>query len=94
MQRDRRASPRHPVHGFAKVRIQSGVLPRDCRITDLSDGGARLYSEAPLPDRFTLLLGAHMEHARDCQVVWRLGYELGVSFTDAPAAGFARRLAS
>jgi hypothetical protein len=69
------------------------VLPREVRLTDISDGGARLYIEAAVPDHFTLLLGSQLEHARECRVAWRLGNELGVEFTDSKAGGFAKRVA-
>ena len=52
-------------------------------ITDISDGGARLYSETDMPQKFTLQVSSDGGDAlRDCRVVWRLGRELGVEFTD------------
>ncbi len=58
-------------------------MPRTCLVTDISDGGARLYCESDMPATFTLSVardGGHMRRA--CRVVWRLGGELGVEFTD------------
>jgi len=52
-------------------------------ITDISEAGARLFSEADLPQRFTLSVSGDAGYARrDCRVVWRLGGEFGVEFTD------------
>jgi hypothetical protein len=52
-------------------------------VTDISDGGARLYAETDLPSVFVLEIereGIRMR--RDCEVVWRLGGECGVKFVD------------
>jgi hypothetical protein len=52
-------------------------------ITDISDGGARLYTEADMPPTFTLAVSADGgDTRRECRVVWRLGGEYGVAFTD------------
>ena len=88
---DRRRSERHPVRGPAQLMF--GSLPRDCWITDISDGGVRLHAEGvEVPDDFTLLFGNRRER-RECHVVWRLGHEIGAEFTDAANDGFARSVA-
>ena len=52
-------------------------------ITDISDGGARLYSETEMPQKFTLSVSGEGAHTRrECRVVWRLGGEFGVEFID------------
>lgn len=52
-------------------------------ITDISERGARLYSEVDMPETFTLSMTGEGEHMRrECRVVWRLGGELGVEFID------------
>ena len=52
-------------------------------VTDISEGGARLYSETAMPDTFTLAIsGEGKAVRRDCRVVWRLGGECGVEFVD------------
>jgi hypothetical protein len=87
---DRRRSERHLVRGPAQLLF--GSLPRDCWISDISDGGVRLHAEGvEVPDQFTLLLAGRRER-RECRVAWRLGHEIGAEFTDAEA-GFARRVA-
>lgn len=67
-----------------------GALPRDCLVTDISERGARLYSEQDMPEEFTLALsGEGFDMRQDCRVVWRLGAELGVEFI-GPRNGRAR----
>jgi len=52
-------------------------------VTDISDAGARLYSEIEMPPTFTLsVFGDGVQVRRECRVVWRLGGELGVEFID------------
>ncbi len=42
---------------MAKVQVAAGTLPRDCLITDISEGGVRLHVEGfEVPDDFVLLL--------------------------------------
>lgn len=60
-----------------------GALPRTCMITDISDSGARLYTEADMPESFTLTVSTEGgDTRRACRIVWRLGGEVGVAFTD------------
>lgn len=69
-----------------------GALPRDCLVTDVSDGGARLHVEGcEVPQRFILWLTPN--DRRECQMAWRLGHEIGVQFVDAHQAGFGTRIA-
>jgi PilZ domain len=87
MVKDKRKSSRRAVSLRVKIEIADGALVRDCLVTDISTGGVRLYVEGlEVPDTFVLLLGEPdgSIRPRACQVVWRLGYELGVKFTDTP----------
>jgi hypothetical protein len=80
---ERRKMPRRIINRVAQFHCDDGSLPRSCMITDISDSGARLYSDVEMPDRFTLALsGEGVNTRRDCRVVWRLGGELGVEFSD------------
>ena len=89
---DRRRSQRHSVQGMAKILLGAGSLPRDCWVSDISDGGARLHAEdVTVPDQFLLMLPNVSR--RQCRVVWRLGHEIGVEFVDRFAQGFARQAA-
>jgi hypothetical protein len=55
-------------------------LPRDCTITDLSDGGAKVVAEyLEIPPNFTIIFSTG---ARECRLAWRIGCEFGVEFVD------------
>ena len=80
---ERRSSRRRMINRVAKIQFGSGTLPRDCLITDISDGGVRLHAEGfDIPDEFTLLLSGDDigPKERSYRVVWRLGYEIGAKF--------------
>ena len=80
---ERRRSRRRQLNRVAKIQFGTGALPRDCLITDISDGGVRLHVEGfDVPDDFILLLSGDDIGAKEriYQVVWRLGYEIGAKF--------------
>lgn len=84
---DRRRSERQAISRHAKLQLAGGSLPRDCVVSDISVGGVRLHVEGvDVPDRFVLLVadGTGSARPRDCKVVWRLGFEVGAEFLDAP----------
>jgi hypothetical protein len=93
MVRDRRRSERLVMRGGGKIQFGIGALPRDCRISDVSDGGARLHVEGfEVPQQFILWLSPN--ESRECKVAWRLGHEVGAQFIDAHQSGFGRRTAA
>jgi ribosomal protein L39E len=65
----------------ALINIQ-GQRSIECRLLDISQGGAKLSAAMPsaIPDRFDLAF-AESAQARSCRVVWRRGKLLGVRFT-------------
>ena len=74
---------RRVINRVAQFSGDDGSLPRSCMITDISEGGARLYCETDIPQKFTLQVSIDDGDARrDCRVVWQLGREFGVEFTD------------
>jgi hypothetical protein len=80
---ERRRAPRRHNNPVAKIQFGSGTLPRDCLITDISDGGVRLHVEGfDVPDDFVLLLTGDDIGAKEriYRVVWRLDYEIGAKF--------------
>jgi hypothetical protein len=80
---ERRRSQRRALSRTAKVQFSNGALPRDCLITDISDGGVRLHVEGfEVPDEFVLLLSGDGVGGKErvYKVVWRLGYEVGAKF--------------
>src|SRR4051812_16198001 len=86
---ERRRTPRRTVRRTDHIRI-AGSPPRDCLVTDISDGGVRLFAAGfEVPDRFGLLLLDFEGRTtlRDCQVVWRHEFNLGAKFIDAMAEG-------
>jgi hypothetical protein len=87
---DRRRSRRRFLNRMAKIQVANGTLPRDCLITDISDGGIRLHVEGfDVPNEFVLLLSGEGLDAteRAYRVVWRLGYEIGAEFAGAIRRG-------
>jgi len=91
---ERRRTERQAVRGLAKILSGTGSLPRDCWISDISDGGVRLHSERmDVPDQFTLILPGVNGARRECRVAWRLGHELGAEFIDGVTPGFASEVA-
>ena len=78
---ERRRHTRHAIKRIAKIATDSGALPRDCTITDISESGARLFTEAfDIPNSFHLLISGETQVRQACRVVWRLGGEVGVTF--------------
>jgi hypothetical protein len=80
---ERRRSHRDTLHRVAKIQFSNGALPRDCLITDISDGGVRLHAEGfDVPDDFVLLLSGDGVRGKErmYKVVWRLGHEVGAKF--------------
>jgi len=83
---DRRRSRRRLLNRTGKIRVAAGTIPRDCLITDISDGGVRLHVEGfEVPNDFVLMLSGDGLGAdeRAYRVVWRLGYEIGAEFVGA-----------
>ena len=53
----------------------------ECVILNMSHGGAALqvpYTEKRIPNRFRLNIG--LGHDVDCEIRWRLGDKVGVTF--------------
>jgi hypothetical protein len=83
MWKERRRSERRPGNGLVQVLNSTGGPARECRLTDISEGGVRLYAEnLALTDEFTLYLPSGENRCRRCRVIWRLGHEIGAAFAD------------
>jgi hypothetical protein len=79
---------------LAKIHARLGSLARECLVTDVSDGGVRLFSERmELPSEFVIQFADAEQSKRECRVVWRLGPEVGAEFIDAKLTGFGKRVA-
>ena len=78
---NRRRSDRNLCRRVAKIQCGNGSLPRDCTITDVSDGGVKVIAEfLEIPSHFTLIF--ERDHARQCRLAWRIGCEFGAEFID------------
>ena len=84
---DRRKSPRRAVSQMVKLQLESGD-PSDypaVLVTDLSDGGARLFAQnVEVPKAFTLVF-TESGRRRECRMVWQIGPEVGIEFVDKAA---------
>ena len=78
---NRRRSERHACKRLAKIQFGTGSLPRDCTITDVSDGGVKVVAEyLDIPPEFTIILSTGLP--RQCRLAWRIGCEFGAQFID------------
>jgi PilZ domain len=78
---NRRRSERQPCKRIAKIQFGTGSLPRDCTITDVSDGGVKVIAEyLEIPEEFTIILSTG--RPRQCRLAWRIGCEFGAQFVD------------
>jgi hypothetical protein len=84
MYANRRSSERRACRSFAKIQFATGGLPRDCMISDVSDGGVKIIAEYPeIPSEFTVIFSEG--RPRQCRLAWRIGCELGAQFVDERA---------
>jgi PilZ domain-containing protein len=78
---NRRKSERRLCRSLAKIQFGTGTLPRDCMITDISEGGVKVIAEYPeIPAEFTITLSTG--RPRQCRLAWRIGCEFGAQFVD------------
>jgi hypothetical protein len=79
---EKRTAPRYPVARMPKIQPGYDAAPAYCLITDISDGGVRIYLNGlEVPDEFVLLLegdGPAMDGRY--KVVWRQGDEVGAKY--------------
>jgi hypothetical protein len=75
-----RRSIQYPVW----IVVKDAALPLRCRLSDVSEGGARLSinADASLPDEFILLLSEHQSRGRRCQVVAREDLYVDIRFIE------------
>jgi len=82
MSSDKRRSPRKKINTIAFVYSTDGRPLGECRIKDISTGGARLthaLSDA-IPAEFFLSFSRDGKVRRRCEVRWSKEKELGVRF--------------
>ena len=79
MSANRRKSERRACRQMSKIQFGLGTLPRDCMITDVSDGGLRAFAEnVEVPAEFMMILPSGQR--RQCRLAWRIGCEFGAQF--------------
>jgi PilZ domain-containing protein len=78
-----RGDKRQPVHLAVWIDPEDDAACIDCRMTNVSEGGARITVApgAQVPNTFTLHLGGSHHARRTCEVVWRSDGDVGVRFT-------------
>jgi hypothetical protein len=87
---ERRKGPRRKINRVAHFYSEICPPARPCTVKNISEGGARLFSETDMPPTFTLSVsGEDVMVRRECRVIWRLGGELGVEFIDPVPRNFA-----
>lgn len=78
---NRRKYERRLCRRIAKIQCGAGSLPRDCTITDISEGGVKVVAEQlEIPPEFIIIFAP--DHARHCRLRWRIGCEFGAEFVD------------
>ena len=76
---NRRRSERQMCRRLARIQFGTGSLPRDCTITDISDGGVKVIAEyVDIPPDFTIILSEG--RPRQCRLAWRICCEFGAQF--------------
>jgi hypothetical protein len=85
MKAESRKAPRRSLRYPAWIELgQSGV--RECQLSDVSRGGARLSVADPdnVPDEFVLRLSQGGATRRKSRIVWRSKTEIGIEFLKEP----------
>lgn len=81
----------------ARVVAIDGTWQRPCKLSDVSEGGARIViagsAEGLQIKEFFLLLSSTGSAYRRCELAWVKGAELGVRFVQTPARQNAQRTA-
>jgi len=79
---EKRTAPRYPLARMAKIQVGYDSPSAYCIITDISDGGVRVYLNGlEVPDEFVLLLsGDGPAIDGRYRVVWREGDEVGAKY--------------
>lgn len=83
MFKERRSTPRSSFNRFARIQAEGAGSTRDCLIVNISEDTVRLHSDiAETLGDFTLMLSDPSSPRRSCRVKWRIGFEIGATFTD------------
>jgi hypothetical protein len=78
---ERRSHPRVKINRLARIHAEQTGVTCECTITDISEGGARLFvPDIELPQQFVLAISGDKPVREECRLAWRLGGEVGVQF--------------
>ena len=77
---NRRSHARKRALKNALIVFNGGQCTMKCHILEVSDGGAKLVPADPLLCPREFVLKPQIGPARECQVVWRKGTHIGVSY--------------
>lgn len=78
---ERRKAARQVLQLNAIIERAPNLLPLSCLIVDMSVTGARISApDTALPNDFTLLLSREGPVRRNCRVIWRSNFTVGVQF--------------
>ena len=85
--RESRRRRRRKRSGALCVVLVGGSTPVQCRLVNISNGGARVRGSidtSTLPERIRLLVRDRHITMRQCRVAWRGTREIGVQFLGPP----------
>ena len=76
--------PRYSSNQSAWMTLDGGFAKRDCKILDISGGGARIQVSDPgaIEQTFNLAMDKNVKKLTRCRLVWRKGSVVGVKFMD------------
>lgn len=79
---EKRKNARKAFENSAFIVRDGGARAEPCIVQNISRTGARIACTTPqaVPEQFVLRLSADGKVTRDCLVVWRRGFEVGVMF--------------
>jgi len=83
MASNKRKTVRKPIERFVWIDLGDGAPVTECRLSNMSDAGAKLILPSPreLPSNFILRLSKDGRVARKCRLAWSSGKDVGVAFT-------------
>jgi hypothetical protein len=80
---ERRLTPRTVLCWPGTVIAQDGGKALPCVVVDMSQKGASIRAhDLALPDEFILSLNASASVLRNCKVIWREPFMVGVQFVE------------
>jgi hypothetical protein len=87
MFKERRHSSRSAFSRYARIQVEANGPTRDCLVVNMSHDGVRLHCDvAETLGDFWLIVEDANRPRRSCRMIWRIGLELGATFTDVERA--------